>query len=193
MKHGFMMAVDLYACQVLNDPALLVPTEGYVVSFTTFYERGFGMPPHQFLCSLLWCYGLELHHLNPLGVLHITDFVTLCEAYLEIDPDLDLWMYFFRVRHSQDLEAELMISGSVVIHVKLGLGVDPYLEIPMSRLMKGWQKKWFYLKNNDSTHLLVFIGGHPVPVTPGERGQLGTTSTEYNPCGNTFNICGRRV
>jgi hypothetical protein len=177
---------------VPNDHVLLVPVEGYVVFFTTFYERGFDMPPHQFLCSLLRCYDLELHHLTPLGVLHIAAFVTLCEAYLGIDPDPDLWKYFFHVCHSQDLEAELMISGSTVIHVKLGLGVDPYLEIPMSWLMKGWQKKWFYLKNNDSAPLLAFTDGHPVPLTSWGEGRLGMTSAEYNHCGNTFNSCGRR-
>jgi hypothetical protein len=61
-----------------------------MVSFTAFYEWGFGMLPHQFLLSLLWCYGLELNHLTPSGVLHIVAFITLCEAYLGINPDLDL-------------------------------------------------------------------------------------------------------
>jgi hypothetical protein len=70
----------------------------YVVSFASFYEWGFGMPPHWFLCSLLQYHGLELHHITPSGVLHIVAFVTLCEAYLGIDPELDLWKYFFRVR-----------------------------------------------------------------------------------------------
>jgi hypothetical protein len=104
------------------------------------------VPPHQFLHLLLrWYYGLELHHLTPLGVLHITAFVTLCEAYLGIDPDLDLWKYFFHVRHLQVPEAKLTISGGAVIHVKSGHRTDPYLKIPMPRLMKGWRKKWFYL------------------------------------------------
>jgi hypothetical protein len=48
------------------------------------------MPPHQFLHSLLRYYGLELNHLTPSGVLHITALVNLCEAYLGIDHDLDL-------------------------------------------------------------------------------------------------------
>jgi hypothetical protein len=61
-----------------------------MVAFMAFYERGFGMPPHPFLRLLLWYYGLELHHLTPSGVLHIAVFVTLCEAYLGVDPDLDL-------------------------------------------------------------------------------------------------------
>jgi hypothetical protein len=46
---------------------------------------------------LLRYYDLELHHQTPLGVLHIAAFVTLREAYLGIDPELDLWKYFFRV------------------------------------------------------------------------------------------------
>jgi hypothetical protein len=71
------------------------------------------------------------------GVLHNAAFMTLCEAYLGIDPDLDLWKYFFHVRCLQDPEAELMISRGTNIHVKVGHRVDPYLEIPMPRSMKG--------------------------------------------------------
>jgi hypothetical protein len=68
------------------------------MSYVAFYEQGFSMPPHQFLHSLLRYYDLELHLLTPSGVLHIAAFVTLCEAYLGIDPELDLWKYFFHVR-----------------------------------------------------------------------------------------------
>jgi hypothetical protein len=61
-----------------------------VVAFAAFYERGFGVPSHRFLHSLLQCYILELHHLTPSGILHIVAFVTLCEAYMGIDPHFDL-------------------------------------------------------------------------------------------------------
>jgi hypothetical protein len=40
MKHRFMSATELEAYPVPMDPALTAPVEGYVVSFTTFYERG---------------------------------------------------------------------------------------------------------------------------------------------------------
>jgi hypothetical protein len=108
-----------------------------MVSFTAFYDQGFDVPSHQFLCSLLRYYGLELQYHTPSRVLHITAFVTLCEAYLGIDPDLDLRKYFFHVRHPQDPKAELAISGGVVIHVKLRHGEDRYLEIPMPTSTKG--------------------------------------------------------
>jgi hypothetical protein len=109
-----MAAVELEACCVLEELVFSVPSEGYMVSYVAFYEQGFGMPPHWFLCSLLRYYGLELDHRTPSGVLHIAAFMTLCEAYLGIDPKLDLWKYF-RVRRPQDPEAELMIYEGMVI------------------------------------------------------------------------------
>jgi hypothetical protein len=90
VKQGFMTVVDLMACHVSEDPVFPMPMEGYMVSFVVFYERGFSMPSHQFLRSLLWYYDLELHHMTPLGVLHIAAFVTLCESFLGIDPKFDL-------------------------------------------------------------------------------------------------------
>jgi hypothetical protein len=51
----------------------------------------------------------------------------------------------------------------MVIHVKSEYGVDPYLEIPTPRSME-WRKKWFYLKNDDSTLLSAFTDGCPVPL-----------------------------
>jgi hypothetical protein len=56
-----------------------------------------------------------------------------------------------------------MISRGAVIHIMSGHGVDPYLEIPMPRLMKGWQKKWFYLRNDASALLSAFTGGRVIP------------------------------
>jgi hypothetical protein len=45
-----------------------------------FYEWGFGVPSYLFLCLLLQFYSLELHHLTPLGIVHIAASVTLCRA-----------------------------------------------------------------------------------------------------------------
>jgi hypothetical protein len=159
-----MMAEDLAVCRVLEDHVFPAPTEGYVVSFVALYERGFDTPSHRFLCSLLWYYDLELHHLTLSGVLHIAAFITLCEAYLGIDPEFDLWNYFFSVQRPHDPEAKRTVSGGTVIHVKSRHGVDPYLDIPMPRSMKGWRKKWFYLRNDAFSLLPVFTIGRPVPL-----------------------------
>jgi hypothetical protein len=165
-----MTVAELMACRVLGDPAFPTPTEAYVVSFVAFYEQEFHRPSHRFLRSMLQYYGLELHMLTPSGVLHIAAFITLCEAYPRVDPELDLWHYFFRVRCPQDPDAELTVSRCAVIHVNSGHGVGPYFDIPMPRSMKGWPKNWFYLRNNASAPLLMFTGSHPIPMPSSRHG-----------------------
>jgi hypothetical protein len=41
-----MTVVELASYHVPEDPASPAPAEGYVVPFTTFYERGFGVTSH---------------------------------------------------------------------------------------------------------------------------------------------------
>jgi hypothetical protein len=91
------MAVKLATCHRPEDPASPTPVEGYVVSFLAFYKSRFSVSSHQFLHSLLQHYLLLLHNLTPSGILHVAAFVTLCEAYLGIDPHFNLWNYLVHV------------------------------------------------------------------------------------------------
>ena len=50
---------------------------------------------HWFLCGLLNEWGLELQHLNPMGVLHIAGFVTVYEAILGMEPHVDFFRRLF--------------------------------------------------------------------------------------------------
>jgi hypothetical protein len=90
---------------------------GYVVACVVFYERGFSVPSHQFLHSLLWYYGLELHHLTHSGILHIAAFVTLCESFIGIEPHFDLWWNFYWAWQWQGLVMGALALGSVDIYV----------------------------------------------------------------------------
>jgi hypothetical protein len=45
--------------------AVPTPPPGYVVSFVSFHERGFGVPVSRFMRALLHYYGVELHNFNP--------------------------------------------------------------------------------------------------------------------------------
>ena len=60
-----------------------------MVSFLAFHERGLGYPTHWFLHGLLNEWGLELQYLNPTGVLHVAGFITVCEAFLGMEPHVD--------------------------------------------------------------------------------------------------------
>jgi hypothetical protein len=112
-----MAVVELATCRVLEDPTSPALMGGYVMVCAAFYERGFGVPSHQFFCLLLQFYGLELHHLTPTGILHIPAFVILCETYMGIVPHFDLWNYFFRARLRQGSDVEAAVWGSVDIFV----------------------------------------------------------------------------
>jgi hypothetical protein len=157
------MAVELATYHVFEDPVSPVPAGGYAVACAVFYERGFSVPSHRFLCSLLLFYNLELHHLTPSGILHIATFVTLCEAYLGIEPHFNILNHFFRARFLAGSGAEAVILGGVDIYVKSGHIVDPYFHHPLSGSSDGWQKVWFFLRNDADTLLPVFTGSHPIP------------------------------
>jgi hypothetical protein len=137
MSQGFMTDAELATYSVPEHPASPEPTGGYVVACVAFYKQGFSVPPHQFLRSLLQYYGSELHHLTPLGILHITALVTLCKAYIGIKPHFDMWNHFFHVRPLQGSGIEVVDFGGVDIYVKSRHGVDPYFHFPMSKYMDG--------------------------------------------------------
>jgi hypothetical protein len=117
MSLGYMTAAELATSRVPEGPASLAPTGGYVMACATFYERGFSVPSHRFLRSLPQFYGLELHHLTPSGILHMATFVSLCEAYIGIEPNFDLCNYFFGARLQQGSDAEAAVVGSVGIFI----------------------------------------------------------------------------
>ena len=71
------------------------PRPSEVVSFLAFHEHGLGYPMYWFLCGLLNEWGLELQHLNPMGVLHIAGFITVCEAFLGMEPHVALFEQIF--------------------------------------------------------------------------------------------------
>jgi hypothetical protein len=62
------------------------PLSGYRVMFLAFLFCGHSLPAHEFLCGLLFVYGVQLHQLTPNSLLHIACFVTLCKSFLGIEP-----------------------------------------------------------------------------------------------------------
>jgi hypothetical protein len=72
------------------------PPEGYVVSFMAFHERGFGVPANPFMRALLHYYKVELHHLAPNSIPRAAIFAAVCEGYLGMEPQWNLWLHLFR-------------------------------------------------------------------------------------------------
>jgi hypothetical protein len=71
------------------------PPSGYVLSFVSFHERGFGVPASHFMRAILHFYRVELQNLNPNSIAQAAIFAAVCEGFLGIDPYWDLWTHLF--------------------------------------------------------------------------------------------------
>ena len=108
----------------LSGDVILHPRPDEVVTFCIFYTRGLGHPGHPFLLGLLEEWKIGLHRLNPTGMLHIVNFVTVCEAFLGIDPHVDLFREMF-VGRPVTLKREAGASHSdTVIALVGGFGLQ---------------------------------------------------------------------
>ena len=85
---------------ITNDPDAVIspgseirpnPPSGFTVMFLAYLFRGLSLPAHEFLRYLLFHYGLQLWQLTPNSLLHLSIFITICEAFLGIEPHFGLW------------------------------------------------------------------------------------------------------
>jgi hypothetical protein len=72
------------------------PPYGYVVSFIRFHERGFTAPASRFMQALCYDYGVELQNFASYAISQAATFVGVCEGFLGIPVNWDLWVHLFR-------------------------------------------------------------------------------------------------
>ncbi|KAK1680884.1 hypothetical protein QYE76_041732 [Lolium multiflorum] len=97
--------------------------------------------------------GLILWQLTPNSILHLYIFITVCEAFLGIDPHWGLWRKIFYVKRHNDSNGPPVVRGvGFVVRKEVG-----YLDYPMKESVQGWRNKWFYLRD---------------PLVPGRRSNL---------------------
>lgn len=126
------------------------------VTFARFVERGLAIPSSEFFRGLLDYYSLQLVHLNPNGILHISIFVHLCEAFLGVQPHFSLFRKVFCLKPQPSLERMQVIGGA-------GFQVREqysylYLEYKLVESHGCWNEKWFYIEDHDPS--LPKVTGH---------------------------------
>ena len=72
------------------------PMEGTLetVVFRDFVKRVLALPVSEFFYALLQFWGIQLHHLTPQFILHLSIFTHFCEAFLGILPHFYLFQHF---------------------------------------------------------------------------------------------------
>ncbi|KAK1612844.1 hypothetical protein QYE76_036517 [Lolium multiflorum] len=86
---------------------------------------------------------VSLWQLTPNSILHLSIFITVCEAFLGIDPHWGLWRKIFYVKRHNDSNGPPVVGGVGFVVRK---EVD-YFDYPMKESVQGWRNKWFYLRD----------------------------------------------
>jgi hypothetical protein len=128
------------------------PPPGYIVSFVSFHEWGFGVPASRFMRAILHHYGVELHNLSPNSISQAAIFVAVCEGYLGIAPHWDLWTHLFFAElfasptGERKVRAAVRAGGCTLLLRQSRASL--YIPAILASSNKGWQRRWFYLRND---------------------------------------------
>ena len=87
------------------------PPAGFTIMFAAFMYHGLSLPAHEFLRCLLFSYGIQLWQLTPNSILYLAIFITVCEAFLGIDPHWGLWRNIFFVKRHSGGEGPHVVGG----------------------------------------------------------------------------------
>jgi hypothetical protein len=129
------------------------PPFGYIVSFVRFHERGFAAPASRFMRALCYHYGMELHNFTPNAISQTATFVGVCEGFLGIPVNWDLWVHLFRAElHTLATSEPRTCCAARAGGLSLALRSsrrEEYIPCTMTSNNAEWEREWFYLRNAD--------------------------------------------
>jgi len=138
------------------------PMEGTLetVVFRDFVERGLALPVSEFFYALLQFWGIQLHHLTPQSILHLSIFTHFCEAFLGILPHFHLFQHFSTLVPVPNSAKPAVVGGcELVLRPETR---DKYLAYDLAGKRVEWKKFWFHVRNFESP-LPERIPGAPPP------------------------------
>ena len=125
-----------------------MPHTDEAVVFEDYFWHGLGFPVHPFLRDLLEFWRVSLCNLHPNTILHISIFIYFCEAYLRVLPHFNLFRHLFWLKKKGGGGSKVV--GGVYLQLRDGMAGE-YLTMPLNTLLKGWNARWFYMKQSHPT------------------------------------------
>jgi hypothetical protein len=128
------------------------PPPGYVVSFIRLHECGFNIPASRFMRGLCHHYGVELHNFTPNTILQAASFVVVCEGFLGIPANRDLWVHLFRgelhtLTTCRRGTRRAVHTGGLMLALR-DTRKELYMPCTMTSNNTEREKGWFYLRND---------------------------------------------
>jgi hypothetical protein len=102
---------------------------------------------------LCFHYDVELHNFTPNAISQPATFVGVCEGFLGIPVNWDLWVHLFRAELHTTTTLELKTrravrAGGVTIAVQ-ETRRELYIPCTMTSNNAEWERGWFYLRNDE--------------------------------------------
>lgn len=107
---------------------------GETMMFLAFIEHGLSLPSSDFFRGFLVFYKIKLYHLTPNSILHLSIFIHLCEAFLGIRPQWNLFRHLFHLK-PQPVGDNLNLVGGAGLQL---CNKDVYLEYATPTSLSGW-------------------------------------------------------
>nr|ABF93730.1 retrotransposon protein, putative, Ty3-gypsy subclass [Oryza sativa Japonica Group] len=145
VAHGVLPAKEIIGWRPACGEAFPSPDTHEVVVFSHFFYGGFALPTSKFFHGILSFYGISLHHLNPNSIVHIANFIHVCEAFLGIKPHFALFRRIFFLK-PQPNKSKPCVVGGAGFQLR-GTLSQKYFSMPFKTSNKGWHANWFYVQN----------------------------------------------
>jgi hypothetical protein len=152
---------DLVSCRPIGGELVPARAPGETVVFYDHFPRGFALPASSFMRQFLDHFHLQPHHIGVNAMMVLSAFATLCEAYLGIWPNVELfrWLIFFK---TQTADTVSVICGTASFYARKSAD---FPGIKGKESCKKWQRSFFYVKNlrvdEDHINLPPFEAGGP--------------------------------
>jgi hypothetical protein len=103
--------------------------------------------------GLCYHYGVELHNFAPNAISQAATFVGVCEGFLGIPANRDLWVNLFRAElHTLSTPGPrvrcAVHAGWVSISLRESCR-ELYIPCSMTSNNTEWERGWFYLRNDE--------------------------------------------
>jgi hypothetical protein len=130
-------------CRPVGSKWVPAPEPGEAIVFYDHFPRGFALPASNFLRQFLDHFHLQPHHIRVNAMMTLATYATLCEVYLGIWPNVELFrrLIYFKTQTAGTI---LVVRGTASFYA------CKTADFPGSRGKEScnkWQRSFFYVKN----------------------------------------------
>jgi hypothetical protein len=118
LRQGRLLSpVDLVGCCPAGGERVPAPQSREAVVFYDHFPRGFALPASNILRQFMDHFHLQPHHIGANAMMTLAAFAALCEAYLGIWPNVELFWWLIYLK-TQTADSIPVVSGAASFYAR---------------------------------------------------------------------------